>query len=126
MTEVARARAGYAPTAPIPSQAAQSDRTSAAVRTLLGVVEGYPDLRSQGNVLDLQDEIERLEAMIADRRELYNDQVYRHNTRIASVPTNVLAAMFGWEARPFFVALPVERAVPTADLGASHADPTDG
>ena len=35
---------------------------------------------------DLQDEIERLESMIADRRELYNDQVYRYNTRIAQVP----------------------------------------
>lgn len=124
MTEVARARAGYAPAAPIPEQAAQSDRTSAAVRSLLGVVEGYPDLRSQGNVLDLQDEIERLEAMIADRRELYNDQVYRHNTRIASVPTNVLAAMFGWTARPFFAASPAERTTVTADLGAGETEPT--
>ena len=27
--------------------------------------------------------------MIADRRELYNDQVYRYDTRIAQVPTIV-------------------------------------
>ena len=39
----------------------------------------------------LQEEIERLEGMIADRRELYNDQVYRYNTRIAQVPAVVLA-----------------------------------
>ena len=38
---------------------------------------------------DLQAEIERLEGMIADRRELYNDQVYRYDTRIAQVPANV-------------------------------------
>ena len=25
--------------------------------------------------------------MIADRRELYNDQVYRYNTRISTLPT---------------------------------------
>ena len=37
--------------------------------------------------------------MIADRRELYNDQVYRYNTRIAQVPAIVLAWLFGWRAR---------------------------
>ena len=36
--------------------------------------------------MDLQDEIERIEGIIADRRELYNDQVYRYNTKIATVP----------------------------------------
>jgi LemA protein len=126
MTEVARARAAYAPEAPIPDQAAVSEATSSAVRQLFGVVEAYPELRSQANVLDLQDEIERLEAMIADRRELYNDQVYRHNARIASIPTTVLAAMFGWRPRPFFAAAPGERERPTADVASLPAVPGDG
>ena len=86
LTEVARARAAYSPTEPIPEQAVHSDQTTAAVRSLFAVVERYPELHAQQNVLDLQDEIERLEAMIADRRELYNDQVYRYNTRIATMP----------------------------------------
>lgn len=116
MTEVARARAAYAPTEPIPAQAAVSDMTTSAVRHLLATVEAYPELRSQANVLDLQEEIERLESMIADRRELYNDQVFRHNTRIASVPTNLLAALFGWRTRPFFAAEPGERGRPVVDL----------
>lgn len=68
------------------------------------MVERYPDLRSRQNVLDLQDEIERLESMIADRRELYNDQVYRFNTRISTLPTLILAWSFGWRPRPFFAA----------------------
>ena len=69
-----------------PTRRSSSEATSAAVRSLFAVVERYPDLKSQANVADLQDEIERLEAMIADRRELYNDQVYRYNTRIAPGP----------------------------------------
>ena len=72
--------------------------------------------KSQANVLDLQDEIERLEAMIADRRELYNDQVYRYNTRIATLPTLVLAWIFGWRAREFFAADPSELEHPAATL----------
>ncbi|MDO8485254.1 MAG: LemA family protein [Candidatus Limnocylindrales bacterium] len=116
VTEVTRARAAYSPTAPIPDQAVISDATSSAVRTLFAVVENYPDLKSHGNVADLQDEIERLEAMIADRRELYNDQVYRYNTRIAQVPAALLAPIFGWRAREFFAAEPAETARPDTSL----------
>ncbi|HEX5148415.1 MAG TPA: LemA family protein, partial [Candidatus Limnocylindrales bacterium] len=116
LADVARARAAYAPTAPIHDQAVVSDATSAAVRTLFAVVENYPDLKSQDNVADLQDEIERLEAMIADRRELYNDQVYRYNTRIAQVPAVFLAPVFGWRAREFFAADPAETGRPDTSL----------
>ena len=52
LTDVARARAAYSATEPIPAQAATSERTSAAVRSLFAVVERYPDLKSQANVLD--------------------------------------------------------------------------
>ena len=116
LTEVARARSAYSPTEPIPDQAVHAEATSAAVRSLLAVVEAYPDLKAHQNVLDLQDEIERLESMIADRRELYNDQVYRYNTRIATLPTLVLAGILGWRARPFFAAEPGETVRPVTTL----------
>ena len=116
LTEVTRARAAYSPTEPIPAQAAHAEATSAAVRSLFAVVEAYPAVKSQQNVLDLQDEIERLEAMIADRRELYNDQVYRYNTRIATFPTLPLAWAFGWTPRAFFTATPQETARPETTL----------
>jgi LemA protein len=116
LTEVARARSAYSPTAPIPDQAVVSEVTSSAVRSLFAVVENYPDLKSQGNVASLQAEIERLEGMIAARRELYNDQVYRYNTRIAQVPGALLAPIFGWRSRDFFAALPDETVSPDTSL----------
>ena len=118
LTRVTSARAAYSPTAPIPDQAVVSDATSSAVRSLFAVVEQYPDLKSHGNVADLQDEIERLESMIADRRELYNDQVYRYNTRIAQVPGLIFAPLFGWQPRVFFAATPEEAVRPDATLQA--------
>jgi LemA protein len=102
LTAVTRARAAYSPTAPIPEQAATAAATTQAVRSLFATVEQYPEVRSAGNVLALQEQIERLEAMIADRRELYNDQVYRLNARIAQVPAVFIAGLFGWRSRPFF------------------------
>ena len=101
-TAVTEARARYNRSAPIPDQAATSEQTSNAVSGLLAVVERYPELRSQENVADLQQEIVRLEGVIADRREVYNDSVFRYNTRIRTFPTNVLGSLMGWEARPFF------------------------
>jgi LemA protein len=116
LSEVTRARAAYSPTAPIPDQAVVSDATSSAVRSLFAVVENYPDLKSQANVADLQDEIERLEAMLADRRELYNDQVYRYNTRIAQIPAVFLAPFFGWQPRVFFAVEPGDAVNPDTSL----------
>ena len=116
LTRVTDARAAYSPTAPIPDQAATSDATTSAVRNLFAVVERYPDVKSAANVQDLQEEIGRLEDMISDRRELYNDQVYRYNTRISQVPGNLIAPLFGWKLREFFVADAVDAVRPDTDL----------
>lgn len=119
LTRVTEARAAYSAAALIPDQAVTSDVTTSAVRTLFAVVERYPDLKSQANVQDLQEQIERLEAMIADRRELYNDQVYRYNSVIGQVPGVVVAALAGWKTRPFFAADPGDAVRPSTDLEAS-------
>jgi LemA protein len=116
LTRVTEARAAYTPSAPIHDQAVTSEATSAAVRSLFAVVERYPDIKAGTNVQDLQDEIERLEGMIADRRELYNDQVYRYNTRITQVPGALLAPLFGWRPREFFAADPADTVRPDTDL----------
>jgi LemA protein len=114
--EVAQARAAYASTDPIPRQAEVSEATTSAVRSLFAVVEAYPELKSAGSVQLLQAEIARIEDVIADRRELYNDQVFRYNTRIAQVPTMLFAGVFGWVAEPFFAADEAERARPEIDI----------
>ena len=115
LDEVTESRAGYRPEAPIPDQATASEATTEAVRSLLALVESYPNLKSQANVMALQASIERLEAMLAARRELYNDQVYRYNTRIEQLPGLLLAGIFRWRARPFFQAPPGTHAVPVVD-----------
>lgn len=116
LTDVTRARAAYAPSEPIPAQAGVSEQTSTAVRTLFATVERYPEIKSGANVADLQEAIERLEGMIADRRELYNDQVYRYNTRITQFPVNAMASLFRWGPREFFAAKPGETDRPDTSL----------
>jgi LemA protein len=118
LEEVTLARAAYRAFDPVPAQAATSEATTQAVRQLFAVVERYPEVKSAGNVTALQAEIARLEDVIADRRELYNDQVFRYNTRIAQVPVNLLASLLGWRPEPFFRAEDAERAKPAVELSA--------
>ena len=80
------------------------------------MVEHYPDLTAHENVMALQAEIARLEGVIADRRELYNDMVYRYDARIQQVPAVLLASIFGWKPRPYFKADPSQTGVPDATL----------
>jgi len=126
LTDVTTARAAFSRSAPIPDQAATSAMTSRALRTLFATVERYPEIKSAGNVLSLQEEIERLEAMIADRRELYNDQIYRYNARIGQVPAVFLASVFGWRSRPFFDAEPAAAIPPAGLIGPSDEAASSG
>jgi LemA protein len=114
LEEVTRARARYEPEAPVHDQAIVSEATTEAVRSLFAVVERYPELQSHTNVMALQEEIERLETLIARRRELFNEQVYQYNSTIGQVPAVLLRPFFGWRTVEMFTAAEQERTPPLA------------
>jgi len=119
LDEVTRLRAKYQPAAPVHEQAIVSEATSEAVRSLFAVVENYPELKSHKNVMALQEEIERLETLIARRRELFNQQVYLVNTAISTLPGLMLRPLFGWQEVEMFSAEENERARPEASIYAA-------
>jgi LemA protein len=116
LTEVTRLRNAYSGDVPVPEQAGTSEATSQAVRQLFATIENYPNLKSAANVLALQSEIQRLEGVIADRRELYNDSVTRYNIRIRQLPAVLLVGLFGWGPRAFFAVDDAQRVVATVNL----------
>ena len=98
-------------------QKAQADQSmTTALRGFFAVAENYPDLKANNNFLQLQKRITELENQIADRREFYNDSVFRYNTRIGQLPALLLAGLFGWLPRPFFRPDPADLAVPSTEL----------
>ena len=68
-----------------------------ALGRLMVVVENYPNLKANENFLRLQDELAGTENRIAVERRKYNEVVQRYNTDIALFPTNIAAAMFGFQ-----------------------------
>ncbi|GAB3263794.1 LemA family protein [Nocardioides dilutus] len=73
-----------------------------ALTEVLARVEAYPELQASRNFLELQDELTHTEDRIAAARRFYNGNVRAYNTRVATVPSNLVAAMFGFKARDFF------------------------
>jgi len=72
------------------------------LKTLFAVAENYPDLKANTNFLELQRELADTENKVQAARRFYNGNIRDYNTKIESVPTNMIANMFGFGKREFF------------------------
>jgi LemA protein len=75
---------------------AAEQQLRAGVGRLFAVAENYPQLKTDETFKQLQSRITALEESIADRRELYNDQVNLNNIRVKVFPDVVIAQNFGF------------------------------
>ncbi len=84
-----------------------------ALGRLFAVVEAYPDLKANQNMLSLQEELTSTENKIAFSRQAYNDGVTLYNTQRETFPTVIIAGMFNFqEANLFEIEEPSEREAP--------------
>ncbi len=105
--------AAAAPGATPAEQAAQENVLAGALRQLFAVAEAYPDLKANQNFLDLQGQLAETEDRIAAGRRFYNANVRALNTKVQSVPSNIVAGMFHIEEAEYFEAEdPTVRAAP--------------
>ena len=104
--------------APNEQRAAAESALTESVRGLMVSVESYPNLKSNTNYLELQRELADTEDRIAASRRFYNANVRDYNTRIESVPTNIIAGMGKFERATYFeVNDPTVRQAPTVNFG---------
>ena len=62
---------------------------------LLAVAENYPDLKTNTTVIPLMDAVRGVEDEIARQRYTYNNIGQQFNTMCDTVPSNIIARMFG-------------------------------
>jgi LemA protein len=119
LTQVTEARANaVAAGAQGPQAQAQAEGVlTGALRSLFAVVENYPELKANENVLSLQEQLTTTENQISFSRQHYNASVLDYNTSIQTFPNVLLAGPFGFTKREFFEAEAQAQAVPTVDLG---------
>jgi LemA protein len=118
LTDVTNARAAaVAAGAQGPAAQAQAENAlTGTLRSLFAVVENYPELKANQNVLELQEQLTTTENQISFARQHYNASVLDYNTGIRKFPAVLIAGPFGFAKREFFEAEPEAAAVPTVDL----------
>ena len=104
-------------------QAAAENMLTGTLRSLFAVVENYPELKSNQNVLELQEQLTTTENQIGFARQHYNAVVLDYNTSIATIPSVIIAGPLGFRAREFFDAGPEASQVPSVDLSNLSAPP---
>lgn len=73
-----------------------------AVTGLFGIAEAYPELKANTNFLELQRELSDTENKIQAARRFYNGNVRDLNTRLETVPTNIIGNMFHFQKKEYF------------------------
>ncbi len=86
----------------IDARGEKEEQLGAEVHRLLAVAENYPDLKANENFLSLQNELVETENYLQFARRFYNGSVRQFNTRVETVPANMVAGWFGFTQRGFF------------------------
>ena len=107
-----------------PAAAAQSEgMLSQALGRLFAVAEAYPDLKANSSFLALQQELTSTEDRIASGRRYYNANVRELNTKVETVPSNIVAGMFNIGREEYFEVEGGEREVPGVSVGSTAPGP---
>ena len=87
-------------------RACSSTRSSNCSRSSSGI----PDLKANEQFLALQKELVNTEDRIQAARRFYNGNVRDYNRRVESIPSNLIASLFGFERHDYFEVEPAIRA----------------
>ncbi len=89
---------------------------STALNSLNIIVENYPELKSNQNFINLQDELAGTENRISVARRDYNAAVKEYNTLIKKIPTSIIASMTGKEKASYFEVVEEKTSVPDIEF----------
>lgn len=112
-SDIANARAALLGAHDPKSKIAANGQLDGALGHLLAIAENYPQLRSNQNFLQLQDELAGTENRIAVERRRYNQALQDYNTFIKLFPNSIWAGIAGYHYNDaYFQASPASQQVP--------------
>ena len=100
---VSTARAGMMNAKTVDEKAQADNALTGTLKTLFAVAEAYPELKADANFRELQEELTNTENRVAFARQFYNDTVKRYNTGLQTFPRNIIAGIFRFEQREFYI-----------------------
>ena len=85
---------------------------------IIALAEDYPDLKASDNFLELQEELSDTEDKIEMARRFYNGAVRELNTKIRTIPSNLVAGPMGFKTRDYFKIDIADAAAPDVEFSA--------
>jgi len=116
LESVVAARALAQSATKVKDRAAAETGLSHELTGLFAVMEAYPDLKANQNVMHLQEELISTENRIAFARQLYNDLVANYMTRLEVFPDSIVSSVFSFRPAEYFTAGRDDRQLPNASL----------
>lgn len=101
-SDVTNARSAVQSASGVADTAQASDALTGALGRLFAVAENYPTLQASTNFLQLQEELTTTENKVAFSRQYYNNTVRDFNTKIQTVPSNIIAKMGDFPPAEYF------------------------
>ena len=110
LEKVIQARNSALSAGSVQEKAAAEGQLTRALNGVFALSEAYPELRSNQNMLSLQEELKSTENKISFARQYYNDIITRYNTALETFPSSVFANMGGFKPKELFeIEDPVQR-----------------
>ena len=100
--KIAQLRTSWANAGTVAEKAELDNQLSGALKTIMAVSEGYPELKANQNFSELSEELRNTENKISFSRQFYNDSVTMYNQKLQLFPSNIIAGMFNFQPRELF------------------------
>ena len=98
-TEIAALRTGYMNKS---KDIKSAEKLNNKMNQLVAVAENYPDLKASEQYLNLQKNLTKIESQLQAARRIYNSDVTAYNIKLETVPSNIVANLFGFKPAQLF------------------------
>lgn len=97
LENIAKLRTTWVNAQTIDEKNSADNQMSTALKSVMAIVENYPELKANENFILLQTKLSDIESQIAFSRQFYSDTVTKYNTKIELFPSNIFAKIFGFQ-----------------------------
>ena len=98
-TEIAKLRTSYMTQS---KNIKSAENLNNKMNQLMAVAENYPELKANEQYLNLQNNLTKIESQLQAARRIYNTEVTNYNDKILTVPSNLVASLFGFKEEDLF------------------------
>ncbi len=102
LEKVIEARNRAAGAQDVKAKAEGENALTGTLKSLFALAEAYPELKANTNFMELQQQLQGVEADIANSRRYYNAVVRDYNIKTESFPSSIVASLFGFRRETLF------------------------